>query len=185
MLQSKVLYYQKLQRTTRSIRNIRLLHHCSMGTVPADTAWHDLHWKRNFSHSFFLTKHYRYKIKDECFLISIHVNASTNDGSWGKAKGWSIFTSKGKTKSDDYATIIFNEAKAELGNECKMRTDMSDGDVDWEENFYILKNSACPAVLSENLFMDNKDECMFLLTDEAVERIALLHFRAIQKIVKK
>ena len=125
------------------------------------------------------------KIKDECFLISIHVNACTNDGLWGNAKGWSIFTSKGKTKSDDYATIIFNEAKAELGNECKMRTDISDGDVDWEENFYILKNSVCPAVLSENLFMDNKDECMFLLTDEAVERIALLHFRAIQKIVNK
>jgi N-acetylmuramoyl-L-alanine amidase len=125
------------------------------------------------------------KIKDECFLISIHVNACTNDGSWGNAKGWSIFTSKGKTKSDDYATIIFNEAKAELGNECKMRTDMSDGDVDWEENFYIIKNSVCPAVLSENLFMDNKDECLFLLTDEAVERIALLHFRAIKKIVNK
>lgn len=124
-------------------------------------------------------------ISEECFLISIHVNASTMGNMWGNAKGWSIYTSKGKTKSDEYANIIFNEANNELGNICKLRADLSDGDVDWEENFYILKNSKCAAVLTENLFMDNKEDCEFLLTDEAVEKIALLHFRAIQKIVKK
>ena len=122
-------------------------------------------------------------VKEECFLFSIHVNASTNDGSWGKAKGISFFTSKGKTKSDEYATILFNEAKNEFETEFKLRSDMSDGDPDWEENFYILKNSICAAVLSENFFMDNKEECEFLLTDEAVERVAQIHFRAIKKIM--
>ena len=122
-------------------------------------------------------------INENCFLFSIHLNASTMDGSWGKAKGISFFTSKGKTKSDEYATILFDEAKKEFENEFKLRTDMSDGDPDWEENFYILKNTKCPAVLSENFFMDNREECEFLLTDEAIERIALVHFRAIKKIM--
>lgn len=122
-------------------------------------------------------------INENCFLFSIHLNASTMDGSWGKAKGISFFTSKGKTKSDEYATILFDEAKKEFESEFKLRTDMSDGDPDWEENFYILRNTKCPAVLSENFFMDNREECEFLLTDEAIERIALVHFRAIKKIM--
>ena len=122
-------------------------------------------------------------INEDCFLFSIHVNASTSDGSWGKAKGISFFTSKSKTKSDEYATILFNEAKKEFESEFKLRTDMSDGDPDWEENFCILKNTKCPAVLSENFFMDNREECEFLLTDKAIERIALVHFRAIKKIM--
>ena len=122
-------------------------------------------------------------INEDCFLFSMHVNASTSDGSWGTAKGISFFTSKGKTKSDEYATILFNEAKKEFESEFKLRIDMSDGDPDWEENFCILKNTKCPAVLSENFFMDNREECEFLLTDEAIERIALVHFRAIKKIM--
>ena len=49
---------------------------------------------------------------------------------------------------------------------------MSDGDRDWEENFYVLQKSKCPAVLLENYFYDNRDECAWLLKDETKERIA-------------
>ena len=45
-------------------------------------------------------------INEKCFLFSIHLNASTMDGSWGKAKGISFFTSKGKTKSDEYQKML-------------------------------------------------------------------------------
>lgn len=122
-------------------------------------------------------------IKEDSFLISIHVNASTLGDKWGNANGWSVYTSKGKTKSDEYATIFFEEAKKEFDNEFKLRSDMVDGDEDWEENFQIIKSSSCPAILTENLFMDNKEECEFLLTDEAIERIAQLHFKAIKRII--
>ena len=40
----------------------------------------------------------------------------------------------------------------------RIRTDMSDGDRDWEEDFYILRKSWCPAVLTENFFMDTHVE---------------------------
>ena len=38
-----------------------------------------------------------------------------------------------------------------------IRTDYSDGDSDWEANFYILRHTMCPAVLTENFFMDGLD----------------------------
>jgi N-acetylmuramoyl-L-alanine amidase len=33
-----------------------------------------------------------------------------------------------------------------------MRTDFSDGDADKEAHLYVLKNTNCPAVLTENFF---------------------------------
>jgi N-acetylmuramoyl-L-alanine amidase len=38
----------------------------------------------------------------------------------------------------------------------KLRMDYSDGDPDFEQPFYILKHTLCPAVLTENLLMDNQ-----------------------------
>ena len=47
------------------------------------------------------------------------------------------------------------------------RTDYArDGDPDWEENFYILRHSLCPAVLVEQFFMDNKKDLAYLISDE-------------------
>ena len=49
---------------------------------------------------------------------------------------------------------------------------MSDGDRDWEENFNILSLTRCPAVLIENFFYDNKEECAWLLKEDTRKRIA-------------
>ena len=49
--------------------------------------------------------------------------------------------------------------------------------------FYIIKNTNCPAVLTENLFMDTlKPDCEFIMSDAGVETIAQLHFDAIKVI---
>ena len=110
-----------------------------------------------------------------CFLVSIHANA-------GMGTGWEVWTSKGKTKSDEYATIFMEEAEREL-KEFKMRKDYTDGDSDKEEQFYILRHTKCPAVLTENLFMDTERDCRFLMSEDGRERIADLHFKAIKRIV--
>ena len=100
-------------------------------------------------------------------LVSIHVNAAGNGKDWMSAKGWSIWTTKGQNNSDKLATSIYNCAKREMELwEQRVREDMSDGDPDYESNFYIIKNANCPAVLVENFFMDNKDDVEWLLTDE-------------------
>ena len=114
-----------------------------------------------------------------CVLLSIHVNAARvpNTGT-----GYEVWTSKGNTKSDEYADIFMEEAEREL-KEFKMRKDYTDGDSDKEEQFYILRHTKCPAVLTENLFMDTERDCRFLMSEEGRERIADLHFKAIKRIV--
>lgn len=115
-------------------------------------------------------------------VVSIHTNASAN----GKGAGWEIHTSPGKTISDIYATVIWNEAKDTLQTKYKkrMRTDMTDGDPDIENDFYILRKTSCPAVLTENLFHDNEQDCAFLLSKEGREAIVQIHVEAIKKIEK-
>lgn len=83
-----------------------------------------------------------------CLLVSIHANA-------GGGTGWEAWTSIGQTEADNYATIFYEEA-ARAFPEKRMRKDMTDGDPDKEENFYILKHTSCPTVLTENFFMDTR-----------------------------
>ena len=104
-------------------------------------------------------------------LLSIHSNAAGDGSKWMSAQGWSCYTSKGDTKSDVIAECLYDAFEAEFADR-KIRKDMSDGDRDWEENFYVLAKSKCPAVLLENYFYDNRDECAWLLKDETKERIA-------------
>ena len=103
-------------------------------------------------------------------LVSIHANAA-GSGEWMNAKGWSCYTSKGNTESDRIAECLYDAFEKEFPDR-KIRKDLSDGDRDWEENFYVLAKSRCPAVLLENFFYDNPEECMFLLKEETKERIA-------------
>lgn len=104
-------------------------------------------------------------------LLSIHSNAAGDGSKWMSAQGWSCYTSKGETKSDVIAECLYDAFEAEFADR-KIRKDMSDGDRDWEENFYVLQKSKCPAVLLENFFYDDRDECAWLLKDETKERIA-------------
>jgi N-acetylmuramoyl-L-alanine amidase len=53
------------------------------------------------------------------------------------ARGFSAYTSKGNTKSDPIAELIINDF-IHYFPDIKVRTDKSDGDKDWEENFTVL-----------------------------------------------
>lgn len=118
----------------------------------------------------------------KCLLISVHANAGAN-GTWCNARGWSVYTTKGVTKSDAIATLFYNEAESLLPRfNMTTRKDMSDGDPDYEENFTIIYKSICPAILTENLFMDNKEDCAFLRSDWGREIVARIHVNAIKKI---
>lgn len=102
-------------------------------------------------------------------LISIHANAFGDD--WNEANGWSAYTSPGWTKSDAIAQALYAAAE-QVFPEAKMRKDK-------EANFYILRKTACPAVLTENFFMTNRKECSLLLSEEGRSKIADLHVKGI------
>lgn len=122
--------------------------------------------------------------KNKCFLVSVHANAAGMGNKWMSARGWSVWTTKGKTKADDIATIFWKEMKTEFPDHL-MRMDTSDGDVDWESNFTILYKTICPAILTENFFQDNQEDCKMLMTEEGREKIANAHVRAIQRVIEE
>ena len=116
-------------------------------------------------------------------LVSIHANAAGNGSAWMNARGWSCYTSKGKTKSDQVAECLYDAFEEEFQDR-KIRKDMGDGDRDWEENFYVLQRSKCPAVLLENFFYDNREECAWMLQEETKRRIASAAVKGIIKYIK-
>lgn len=108
-------------------------------------------------------------------LVSIHANA-------GGGRGYEVFTSRGITLADNMADIFLNKFAEEFPDE-RMRTDMTDGDLDKEADFAIIAKTRMPAVLTECFFMDNETECReYLMSKEGRDRIAKAHFNAILKI---
>ena len=122
--------------------------------------------------------------KNQVILISIHVNAAGNGQNWLDARGWSCFTTRGKTKADELATCLYEAAKNHLPG-MKIRTDFSDGDPDIEKDFYIIRHTSCPAVLTENLFMDNRQDVAFLESEEGARAIVNLHVDGILQYLSK
>lgn len=131
-----------------------------------------------------------------CLFISVHANAAGGDGKWKTAGGWCVYTSVGQTKADVLAECLYNAAKVELAKyierfpvlkaagaydkrQVALRSDMSDGDHDYEANFYVLRHTKCAAALTENLFQDNAADVAFLLSTEGKEAIADLHVKGI------
>lgn len=119
--------------------------------------------------------------------ISIHCNAAGADDKWHDARGWSVYTSPGRTKSDDLATCIWNAAKKNLPNDHKnaLRADWSDKDPDYESSLYVLTHTKCPAVLTENLFQDNKDDVAYLTSDAGIQAISRLHVEGIIDFIER
>lgn len=115
-------------------------------------------------------------------LVSVHCNAA-GSGEWMKARGWSAYTSKGKTKSDALADCLYESARMMLTGQ-RIREDRSDGDPDWEENFYILRKTKCPAVLTENFFQDNHEDVAYLLSSEGKQAIVNVHVDGIINYIK-
>lgn len=116
----------------------------------------------------------------DCFLISVHGNAVDE----GQGEGWEVWTSPGPTEGDKIATFLFAAARSVLYG-CKMRSDYSDGDSDKESKFYILSKTKCPAVLTENLFYTDPDECKFMASDFGRELIAKLHVFGIESYLNQ
>jgi len=108
--------------------------------------------------------------------VSIHVNAVGTDGKWHDAKGWQVCVSNNSSEnSKKLANSLYDAAKQ---NGLKMRQP-SPTQKYWEENLYVLTHTKCPAVLTENLFQDNKADVDYLLSEEGKHAIARLHVEGI------
>lgn len=137
---------------------------------------------------------------ERCIYVSIHVDAASS-GEWKNAGGWTAYTSPGRTLSDILATYLYEAAEKHLAgyaakmeegkkkgqygsNQKPFRKDTSDGDPDKEARFYVLVRTKCAAVLTENLFQDNKADVAFLTSEEGKKAIVALHKEAILRFAE-
>lgn len=114
-------------------------------------------------------------------LVSVHCNAAGMGTSWMTGRGWEAWTSVGQTKADELATCIYKAAEKEG---LKTRKDETDGDPDKEGHLYILKHTKCPAVLTENMFQDNKEDVEFLLSENGKQVITRVNVNGIVEYIK-
>lgn len=115
-------------------------------------------------------------------LVSIHNNAAGADGKWHSASGWSGWAApKASEKSKDFARMLCDEAIAAglMGNRAIPATKY------WTGNFAIVRDTKCPAVLTENLFQDNRKDVDFLLSEEGRAAVVNIHVQAIKKYIDK
>ena len=117
--------------------------------------------------------------KENVIYVSVHVNAAGSDGQWHEARGWSVYTSPGETESDMLANLLLARARLNLPVGTKMRVDYTDGDGDIEARFYVLTMTRCAAVLTENLFQDNREDVDYLLSEEGRHAIVRTHVEGI------
>ena len=76
------------------------------------------------------------------------------------------------------------EEMALLFPDRRPRTDDSDGDMDKEKNFKVIRETICPAILTENFFMTHEKECKeILMNRQGRRKIALAHFNMIKRFV--
>ena len=67
----------------------------------------------------------------------------------------------------------------------KIRKDTTDGDPDKESQFYILKNTSCPTVLTENFFIDTEKDCKFIMSNTGRRLVADFHVQAILNCIDR
>ena len=116
-------------------------------------------------------------------LVSIHCNAAGNGKEWLNGRGWEAWTSPGQTEGDKLAECLYQSALNIFAPGTPIRSDWGDGDFDKENHFTILSKTLCPAVLTENFFMDNKADVAYMLSDEGKEAIVRCHVEGIKKYI--
>ena len=83
-----------------------------------------------------------------------------------------------QTESDKLAECLCESAIKNFPGR-RIRTEMSDGDRDWEEDFYILRKSWCQAVFTENFFMDNHFDIEYLQSRAGKQAVVDTHVEGI------
>ncbi|NVK63569.1 MAG: N-acetylmuramoyl-L-alanine amidase [Flavobacteriales bacterium] len=116
----------------------------------------------------------------QTLFISIHNNAFNS-----RARGFEIYTTRGVTRSDALAESIANAIEPFYKDlQLKLRYDLSDGDKDKEAEFYVLRRTACPAVLLECLFFDNAEDFALLKDPEFVKDLSWRIFVGIRNYLE-
>ena len=115
-----------------------------------------------------------------CLFISVHINAAGADGRWHDATGFTAWVAQNASRnSKTFARLVTAEMEARgLGG------NRAPNPLGYHTaNFAVIRRADCPAVLTENLFQDNRTEVRYLLSPQGQDTIAEAHVAAIEKYI--
>lgn len=119
---------------------------------------------------------------ENTFFVSIHVDASGMGSKWMNARGWSVRLSpKAGAGSRLLADCLYDCAQVHgltVRPQSKTRHY-------WEQSLKVLNDTACAAVLTENLFQDNREDVAYLMSDEGRHAIERLHVEGIVSYISR
>lgn len=122
----------------------------------------------------------------DAVVVSIHNNASPpNNSKWHPAHGFSVYVSQSKkgkvsTGSALLADCIVAEAAYKKMHIRKCWPDKSY----WIKSLAITRDTLCPAVLTECLYMDNEQDYEFLMSMTGQQMCVDIHVDAIIQYIK-
>ncbi len=100
-------------------------------------------------------------------FISLHCNSFSSPG----VHGIEVFTSIGTTDADAAAEYVCTSLQLAFP-QSRFRPDLSDGDQDKEDDFYVLTKTRCAAILVEMGYLSNEEERTWLTDPAAQDAIA-------------
>ena len=115
--------------------------------------------------------------KENVLFVSVHANAAGNGDKWDDARGFSVWVAKQASIASHKLALSFTSAATAadlMGNRCVPAEHC------WRADFLVLKHTLCPAVLTENLFYDNRDDLKIIASPAGREKIVQLHVNAIK-----
>lgn len=117
---------------------------------------------------------------DNVALVSIHVNAAGADGRWHNARGFLPYVATNAGQGSRLlARYLYEESERRglKGNRCMGPQKYA------VKSLAMCRDTKCAAVLTENLYMDNREDCAYLLSDEGKKAIVDMHVEAIKRYV--
>lgn len=116
-----------------------------------------------------------------CLLVSIHCNAAPpNNGQWHAARGWGVYVSQNASSNSKRFAGLLADAAAAQGLQVRKP---APAQKYWVQSLAICRETLCPAVLTENLFQDNRQDVDYLLSEAGRAAIIQLHYDAITKYI--
>ena len=119
----------------------------------------------------------RHAADPRCRYISVHANGWGDGLTFNSAHGASLFHYMTSTTSKEMAGILLKYIVQETG----LKSRGVQANMSWA-NFYVLRKTMMPAVLSENGFMTNLEDATNLMKDEFRQKVAEAHFQFIKEM---
>lgn len=114
--------------------------------------------------------------KSNVLLVSLHCNAAGDGSRWMAARGWQAHVSLNASRDSKRLARCLIEAAELFGQKVRKYSPVEPW---WPQDLAMCRDTLCPAVLTENLFQDNREDVAYMLSDEGRQALVDLHVKGI------